>query len=262
MRNAISRVRRKLSSWRAANSTPQPLEAAPAVVPRRLNIGCGYDKRPGFLNIDVDPACAPDLLITNNDYSVIPLDHFEEIVAKDVLEHILRSETPTALLDWASWLTIGGTLWINTSSILGVAEQLGKATKYHQHYGWTICLFGNQVHHGDFHHTGFTELTLRVQLMSAGFDVGEFTMSDGWMFALTATKREAWDGYLKEMAESPDHDFLTATFERGLFRDPDPDSMKFYIEHLAEKKLTRRQIARHIFGSPEHLFKFAERHGL
>lgn len=26
---------------------------------RKLNIGCGYDKREGYVNVDVDPACEP-----------------------------------------------------------------------------------------------------------------------------------------------------------------------------------------------------------
>jgi hypothetical protein len=38
----------------------------------KLNIGCGQDKREGYLNVDVDPVCAPDLLIVDGDYSAIP----------------------------------------------------------------------------------------------------------------------------------------------------------------------------------------------
>ena len=64
--------------------------------PPKLNIGCGYDKREGYLNVDVDPACAPDLLIRDGDYSPIPRRQFEEVLAKDVLEHIPRAQTIAA----------------------------------------------------------------------------------------------------------------------------------------------------------------------
>ena len=30
------------------------------------------------------------------------------------------------------------------------------------HHSLTKCEFGNQAHEGDFHHTGFTEVTLKA----------------------------------------------------------------------------------------------------
>jgi predicted SAM-dependent methyltransferase len=118
----IRGVGRFVQWWRSARASRDLRRLHP--MPRRLNIGCGHDKRAGYLNIDVDPACAPDLLIRGGDYSAIPFNYFDEIVAKDVLEHIGRADTLSALLDWASWLKIGGTIEIETSSILGVAEML------------------------------------------------------------------------------------------------------------------------------------------
>ena len=76
--------------------------------PTKINIGCGYDKRPDFLNIDSDPACAPDILIINNDLSGLPQGHFEEAIALDVLEHIPRAQMMGALFDWAALLKTGG----------------------------------------------------------------------------------------------------------------------------------------------------------
>src|ERR1041384_6056075 len=77
-----------------------PIQAEPdkvpaarsAPIPTRINVGCGYDKRPGYLNIDVDPACSPDILIVNEDDSLVPRGHFEEVVANDVLEHVPRAK--------------------------------------------------------------------------------------------------------------------------------------------------------------------------
>jgi hypothetical protein len=48
---------------------------------RKLNYGCGYDKREGYLNVDMDPHCAPDFLVQNMDFSQIPKHRFDEVTA-------------------------------------------------------------------------------------------------------------------------------------------------------------------------------------
>jgi hypothetical protein len=93
----------------------------------RPNVGCGYDKKPGYLNVDIDPACAPDLLIKEGDDSAIPRGHFAEAFATDVLEHIERTEALGALLRWSEYLIDRGALIVSTSSILGVAHAMQRA---------------------------------------------------------------------------------------------------------------------------------------
>jgi hypothetical protein len=149
--------------------------------PTRLNFGCGYDKRADYLNVDSDPACAPDVLLVDNDLSMLAGEPFEEVLALDVLEHIPRTQTPSVLLEWADLLGDGGRLRVKTSSILGVARQLEHEPSFREQYGWTLCLFGTQAHPGDFHQTGFTEMTLRVHLLAAGFDVERIWLTDRWL---------------------------------------------------------------------------------
>jgi len=59
----------------------------------KMNYGCGYDKKKGYLNVDLDPACNPDYLVQNYDLAPLPRQHFREIYAKDILEHVKRSQT-------------------------------------------------------------------------------------------------------------------------------------------------------------------------
>src|SRR5688500_11537597 len=83
---------------------------APSRAPRRLNFGCGFDKRDGYLNVDSHAGCDPDVLLVDNDLSVLADEPFDEILALDVLEHIPRTETLSILLKWADLLRPAGTL--------------------------------------------------------------------------------------------------------------------------------------------------------
>ena len=63
--------------------------SGPAAGPRRLNLGCGRDTRPGWVNLD--RAALPGVDVVH-DLERLPLPFadasFDEILAKDVLEHV------------------------------------------------------------------------------------------------------------------------------------------------------------------------------
>lgn len=54
-----------------------------------LNLGCGFDKREGWLNVDSFVACQPDLLM-DLEATPWPLDSdaFDHVLLKHVLEHL------------------------------------------------------------------------------------------------------------------------------------------------------------------------------
>jgi len=55
----------------------------------KLNLGCGFDKREGWLNVDSFPECAPDrLLDMENTPWELSSDAFEHVLLKHVLEHV------------------------------------------------------------------------------------------------------------------------------------------------------------------------------
>jgi SAM-dependent methyltransferase len=58
-------------------------------LPKRLNLGCGRDRRPGCLNVDVRAEVEPDLVwdLDRRPYP-LPRHHFEQIWALDVVEHL------------------------------------------------------------------------------------------------------------------------------------------------------------------------------
>ena len=63
-------------------------------IPKKLNMGSGLLKLPGYVNVDSEKYCEPDEVM---DLNTIPWkfedDEFQHIVAKDILEHLGHSGT-------------------------------------------------------------------------------------------------------------------------------------------------------------------------
>jgi hypothetical protein len=225
--------------------------SAPNPCPTKINIGCGYDKKPGYVNLDSDPACSPDLLVQDHDIFFLPKGHFEEVYAKDVLEHIPRAFMMNALFDWASLLKIGGELFVQTSWIYGIIDRMRAEGTFEFIHNWKVCLFGNQVHQGDFHHNGFTEETLAVYLAAVGLQHDGFKMDDGWLISTRAKKSISFSHLLTE----PDYTkFLVSSYNELLFRDPEPERMEHSPATQPCSKARYLEL-RSIAGAPERLYK-------
>jgi hypothetical protein len=231
-----------------------------SAAPQRLNFGCGYDKRPGYLNVDIDPACQPDLLLDGGDLIQLGRESYVEVLARDVLEHVPRLDAPALLLDLADLLVDGGTLRVQTSSIEGVAKQLKRHRDFPQHYNWTHCLFGTQAQTGDFHLTGFTNLSLTVHLLAAGFDVDRMWITDHWLLNAESTKVSSWS-HLADDDQLDDEAFVAAMCREALFRDPGPYDVALFHARSAGGVFTRRDALKLVYSSPERLFAVAARHG-
>jgi hypothetical protein len=227
----------------------------------RINIGCGYDRRSGFLNVDMDPACKPDILLFNNDFSALPKRHFVEVLANDILEHIPRAQTMAALLEWADLLILGGKITIQTSSILGVSKLLESHRDFVSQHNFTIYLFGNQAHPGDFHYTGFTEQTLMTYILSAGFDIDTFIERDNWLYLVTARRAQDWTECLDSHREASDEDFLEIAYNNALGRSPREPFRSAHLRDLAGGQ-SRRDLLKTLFSALERNYNVAHRNSL
>lgn len=215
----------------------------------KINIGCGYDKRPGYLNIDSDPACEPDLLIVDNDLSILPEAHFDQAIALDVLEHIPRSATLSALYAWARLLKPGGRIFVETSYIFGIIDVMKAADDFETAHNWKVCLFGNQVHAGDFHFNGFTVPTLRTYLRAVGLVEDGINIRDQWLIQAWATNTGDW----RELEAIPDYnEFLDEAFGQLLFREPEPFRRNGFS---APNSLERRAEIKGLVCAEERLYK-------
>jgi SAM-dependent methyltransferase len=77
----------------------------------RLEIGSGYFPTPGFVHLDVNAACSPDIV-----GRAFPLDLGNQTVAEiravDVLEHLSYRDTDAALAEWFRVLRRGGRIYV------------------------------------------------------------------------------------------------------------------------------------------------------
>lgn len=218
----------------------------------KLNYGCGFDKRAGYLNVDSDPLCEPDTLIKDGDLSELPKLHFSELLAKDVLEHIPRAKTLDVLLDFSSLLKEKALLVVQTSSVLHIAEKLKENSSFASQYGWTICLFGNQVHAGDYHYTGFTDTTLTVYLAAAGFEIVQKELVEDWCLRYECRKKFAWDNLLLD-GNLDNAEFLNKAYQNSFNRDIDETGI-IHFGGMLQKGVDRREVLKQIFTAPEHLY--------
>jgi predicted SAM-dependent methyltransferase len=199
----------------AAASLPDDPTFDPGRFPRRLNLGCGFDRREGYLNVDFQPFHQPDLVSDVRKLDALPSAAYEEIVAQDVLEHLPRTDTLDTLREWARVLRPGGRLVLRVPDVIGLARLLANRRDLAEQEVLLQNLFGTQAYPGDFHHFGFTELVLRHYLAAAGFRVDELSHRDEWLFDVVAVRVEG-------EAPPPPTDLPYMRLEGGGEGDPAP----------------------------------------
>lgn len=158
--------------------------------PDRLNLGCGWDLREGYLNVDIHDFHKPDLVADVTKLDMLPSGRYKEILAQDVLEHLPRTTTQDVLNEWSRLLADGGTLHVRVPSVIDLAEMM-KAPEHQsieQQELFVQCLFGTQAYTEDTHYTTFTEPLLRHYLGQAGLTPINWDMRDGWLFEVDSAK--------------------------------------------------------------------------
>ncbi len=160
----------------------------PADLPTKLNLGCGFDKREGYLNVDFQDFHDPDLVADVRDLGVLPDGHFDEVMAIDVLEHMERTETAKALAEWHRVLAEGGTLRLQVPDVLAVGQLLQERDSHEDHELFIHHLYGTQAYTGDFHLAGFTDRLMIELLLDAGFDHIRTHCEHQWLLVVEARR--------------------------------------------------------------------------
>ena len=225
-----------------------------AKYPRRINLGCGLDKREGFLNIDINASGDPDLVCDITNLRSLPSAYFEYAIAKDVLEHIQRLQIRNTLKEWNRILKIGGVLELQVPNVIGLLTLLTKKENRSPIMQEKLlqCLFGTQGYVGDFHYFGFTDVLIKSLLESTGFVIEHITVKDEWLFLIRA--RKTFDCHVEEIFYLNDKDFIIEVYKIFLGRLPDEGGLQYYLKILKDG-ITREAIIESIKDSEEYKTK-------
>ncbi len=210
--------------------------------PNKINIGCGHDHRPGFLNVDSGDWHHPDLLADVTAMPMLPSGHFIEAVAQDVLEHIGRTQQVLALQEWSRILCGGGMLHVRVPSVVHMVRLLDRPDFFHdidQHHYWVQMLYGTQAYPGDFHLCGYTCLTLIDVGRQAGLLLAALSIKDDWLFEATFRKVASTD-------DLHDAEFVAHQYAAVLNRPPDEGGRSYWTAALEGKTVTRPQLIEHL----------------
>jgi len=217
--------------------------------PNRLNLGCGFDIREGYLNIDLNAFHRPDLVADVRDLQMLPSGYYEEIIAQDVLEHIPRRDTKSTFIEWNRLLGFGGTLRLRVPSLSGLMSLFAQKENQtiEKQEQLIQCLFGTQAYDGDSHHTVFTEMLLRHYLSVAGFRILDVSVKDKWLFDVIAQKID-----FRELANiSDDRKFLFRAYTDILGREPDKGGLDYYLSKLEDGEMTKELVIDILLDSKE-----------
>lgn len=219
--------------------------------PRKINLGCGLDKRDGFLNVDMHAFHEPDLICDVTNLQALPSSYFEYVIANDILEHIPRLKIRNTLKEWNRILIKGKKLELRVPSAIGLLSllQLEKNRTSATHEKLLQCLFGTQSYHGDFHYIAFTEIILEDMLSDAGFAIDSIEVKNDWLFTVLA--RKTFDRSVDEIFFLNDEEFIIAVYNRLLARKPDQGGFEHFLG-LIKSGIVREAVMESIKDSNEY----------
>lgn len=133
---------------------------------KKLNIGCYHMKLDGFINIDINPECEPDIL---GDIRELEFENesIELILASQVLEHFDLVDVKFLLSKFYKWLKHNSHLIIEVPDVGTILDMVEKGEcKIEDHQG---AIYGNKEILGQAHKSQFDETLLINMLKEAGF---------------------------------------------------------------------------------------------
>ena len=237
-----------------------------AKFPRRLNLGCGFDLRQGYLNVDLQPSHNPDLIADVGELGFLPADYYEEILAQDVLEHLPRTSTCKVLVHWNRLLAPGGILRLRVPNVVAILKRIASPGNQSvaKQEDLIQFLFGTQAYSGDFHFTSFTEVLLRHYLQTAGYDVLAITTLDDGNFDVTSRKvrsvhPHAVGDFPDLLSIKRDEDFVRECYRSILGREADAEGANHYVSGLAQARMVRGAVIDLMWNSDERKALAAKR---
>ena len=134
--------------------------------PIRLNLGCGDDVKPGWINVDTYNEAA-DVKSDVKSFDC-PDNSVDIVLASHIIEHLQFSEAYDVLLKWKRMLKPGGKLIVETPDFLATCRDFVNADE-----AWRVQLYGQFFATpwipGQVHYFLYTETQLSGTLAQCGY---------------------------------------------------------------------------------------------
>ena len=149
----------------------------------RLHLGCGKKRLDGYVNVDLAPGDAVDIVA---DVTCLPFEtgSADEILAQHLIEHIHPLKWRETIASWHRILRSGGRLIIECPDLKKVCEYYASDFGGNRQW-WHHCIYGDPDNGGSHLH-GFTLHKLVNDLLGAGFKIEvartwhDYTMPRVW----------------------------------------------------------------------------------
>jgi len=141
----------------------------------KANFGCGFDKRQGYLNIDVRRNVKPEL-IYDLEWGYLPFKDscMDEILLKDVLEHISFNRVEKVLSECKRILKPNGRLYIQCPDLEAIAKKyILNPNRNGDFKVLSFFLYGKQDYPENYHKSGFIIKALQTLLLKLNFKIEE-----------------------------------------------------------------------------------------
>ena len=132
----------------------------------KLHIGCGKKYLPGYKHLDVINFDNVDYVCDTRKLTMIEDESVSEIYACHILEHVVRNEVVTVLLEWGRVLKKGGVLRVAVPDFAAVVAEYQAGGNLSSFQG---LLYGGQTYDYNYHHVAFDFKVLETFLNEAGF---------------------------------------------------------------------------------------------
>ncbi len=118
---------------------------------KKLNLGCGSNKIKGFINVDKEPTCKPDLLCDFVKDKLPYKDHtIDEVVMFHTIEHISKRQHAHILNEIWRVLKPGGFITFSYPEFEACVENW-RVNHLGRKEFWEATIYGRQFYSSDFH---------------------------------------------------------------------------------------------------------------
>jgi len=174
----------------------------------RLNLGCGPNADPNYLNVDVRKFEGVDIVSDLRELK-FPSESFTEIMVKDVIEHVSFEEAKRLLRNCYGWLKKRGVIVLHTQNIRFLAETLAQTGNYDDSFHFEVLKWvyvstgeGNTNYLHGFHRWGYSKESLSKILQAIGFKVVETTIDWGGFGLGVVACKDSLEDELENPAEA------------------------------------------------------------